>query len=209
MNDKIAKRLIFLRKEKKYSQEEVAEVLGVSRQAVSKWERGECSPDTDNLIRLAKLYHLSLDEVLLGSNTNEKEENKTETVFRDVRNDDEREEENKEKSFYQSSKWRKMEKEMDDKVKNSKVPYPLLVTILYLILGFGWKLWHPGWVIFLTIPLHGLKKGNASWRVYLASPVMVTIIYILLGHYFNLWHPSWLLFLCVPIFQRYANGNIG
>ena len=64
MNIEIANRLAKLRKEKGYSQEELAEKLGLSRQAVSKWERAESSPDTDNLICLAKLYNVSLDELL-------------------------------------------------------------------------------------------------------------------------------------------------
>ena len=64
MNIKTAERLIQLRKEHGFSQEELAAKLGVSRQAVSKWERGEASPDTDNLIALAKLYQISLDELL-------------------------------------------------------------------------------------------------------------------------------------------------
>ena len=45
-----------LRKKNGYSQEELAAKLGLSRQAVSKWERAEASPDTDNLVELAKLY---------------------------------------------------------------------------------------------------------------------------------------------------------
>lgn len=64
MNIKIADRLVRLRKEKGLSQEELADKLGLSRQAVSKWERAEASPDTDNLICLAKLYGVSLDELL-------------------------------------------------------------------------------------------------------------------------------------------------
>ena len=64
MNIEIANRLAKLRKEKGYSQEELAEKLGLSRQAVSKWERAESSPDTDTLICLAKLYNVSLDELL-------------------------------------------------------------------------------------------------------------------------------------------------
>lgn len=64
MNIEIANRLQQLRKEKGYSQEELAQALGLSRQAVSKWERAESSPDTDNLICLAKLYGMSLDELL-------------------------------------------------------------------------------------------------------------------------------------------------
>lgn len=64
MTIEIANRLLKLRKENGLSQEELAEKLGISRQAVSKWERAEASPDTDNLICLAKLYGVSLDELL-------------------------------------------------------------------------------------------------------------------------------------------------
>lgn len=59
-----ANRLYELRKQHGYSQDELAEMLNVSRQAVSKWERSESSPDTDNLIALAKLYGISLDNLL-------------------------------------------------------------------------------------------------------------------------------------------------
>lgn len=64
MNVEIAERLAARRKQAGLSQEALAEKLGVSRQAVSKWERSESSPDTDNLIALAKLYGVSLDELL-------------------------------------------------------------------------------------------------------------------------------------------------
>ncbi|MEA5018921.1 MAG: helix-turn-helix transcriptional regulator [Gordonibacter sp.] len=64
MNVEIAQRLAARRKQAGLSQEALAEQLGVSRQAVSKWERSESSPDTDNLIALAQLYGLSLDELL-------------------------------------------------------------------------------------------------------------------------------------------------
>ena len=48
------------------SQEKIAELLGVSRQAVTKWEAGQTIPSSDHLIALAKLYEVSLDE-LVGS----------------------------------------------------------------------------------------------------------------------------------------------
>lgn len=50
----------------KMSQEFVAEAVGVSRQAVSKWENGVSDPSTSNLIALAKLYGLSAEELLEG-----------------------------------------------------------------------------------------------------------------------------------------------
>ena len=64
MNIEIANRLVKLRKENGLSQEELAAKIGISRQAVSKWERAEASPDTDNLILLARLYGISLDALL-------------------------------------------------------------------------------------------------------------------------------------------------
>lgn len=48
----------------KMTQEFVAEALGVSRQAVSKWENGISDPSTSNLIALARLYGISAEELL-------------------------------------------------------------------------------------------------------------------------------------------------
>lgn len=60
----IDKNLLWLRKSNGYSQEEVAEKIGVSRQAVAKWENGESVPDIYNCMALAKLYHVQLDDLL-------------------------------------------------------------------------------------------------------------------------------------------------
>lgn len=56
---------------KGFTQEYVAEALGVSRQAVSKWENGTSEPSTANLMALAKLYGLSVDELLRQVETSE------------------------------------------------------------------------------------------------------------------------------------------
>ena len=82
MTIETANRLYELRKKQGLSQEELAEKLGVSRQAVSKWERSEASPDTDNLIALAKIYDLTLDELIYG----EKKEKNTITEEDPVEN---------------------------------------------------------------------------------------------------------------------------
>ena len=52
------------RKNKNISQEELAEMLGVSRQSVSKWERSEGYPEVETLIAIAKNLHLSLDDLM-------------------------------------------------------------------------------------------------------------------------------------------------
>lgn len=60
----IGENLLTLRKKFNYSQEDVAEKIGVSRQAVAKWESGETTPDLTNSIALAELYDVTLDDLV-------------------------------------------------------------------------------------------------------------------------------------------------
>lgn len=61
---KLGQSLFQARKKSGYSQEEVAEKLGVSRQTISKWELDESLPDVYQSKRMAELYNLSLDELI-------------------------------------------------------------------------------------------------------------------------------------------------
>lgn len=56
-----------LRKECNYTQEQFAEILGVSRQSVSKWESDIAYPETDKLIRINELFDCSMDYLLKES----------------------------------------------------------------------------------------------------------------------------------------------
>ena len=67
LGNKLAK----LRKENNYTQEQLAELLGVSRQAISKWESDAAYPETEKLIRLGKLYNCSMDYLLLDEVTDQ------------------------------------------------------------------------------------------------------------------------------------------
>lgn len=60
----IAENLRLLRMRRGDSLETIAEIIGVSRQAVAKWESGETYPDIVNCLRLARLYKISLDELV-------------------------------------------------------------------------------------------------------------------------------------------------
>lgn len=79
----MAQRLVNRRKAAGLSQEALAAQLGVSRQAVSKWERSESSPDTDNLIALAALYGVSLDELLYGEAVDSTDDSQADDEARD------------------------------------------------------------------------------------------------------------------------------
>lgn len=62
----IGERLLNLRKEKNLSQEELANVLDVSRQTISKWETDQTTPDFDKIVPLCEYFGITSDELLSG-----------------------------------------------------------------------------------------------------------------------------------------------
>lgn len=66
-------RINLLRKKMGLSQEELANKIGVSRQAVSKWESGQSMPDLDKIIALSDLFGVSTDYILKGTDVPEDE----------------------------------------------------------------------------------------------------------------------------------------
>lgn len=183
MTIELADRLTTLRKTHAYSQEDLADKLGVTRQAVSKWERAEASPDTDNLIALARLYGVTLDELITGASAP--------AASSAVPDSDPIDPENPlpNGSFFDHL----------EQARRARYPYPVLVAFIYLAVGCCFNLWHPGWIIFLTIPLYYLPKSESSPLKLLTNPVMIVIIYLLLGFQCHLWHPGWLIFFAIPL----------
>lgn len=77
----LGEKLLYLRKTKGLSQEQLASEVTVSRQAISKWELGESIPDTENIIQLTKTFDVSADFLLneeidipIGASANEETE---------------------------------------------------------------------------------------------------------------------------------------
>ena len=163
MNIEIANRLTQLRKENNLSQEELAAKIGVSRQAISNWERGEASPDTDNLILLAQIYQKTIDEIVTGKTAPESEASSDaspEDLFRDKKENS---------SSHEPAKTDRIsEEEFTYKPDWMALPYPLICTIIFLLLGFCFDAWHPAWMIFLTIPIvyaiFPFLRGNRKYR---------------------------------------------
>ena len=189
MNIEIANRLVQLRKENGLSQEALAAKLGISRQAISKWERAEASPDTDNLMALAELYGMSLDALLNTANDQYVlDGGETETA--------------------EAEKKAKKEKtELQKKaIKMFKFPFPLFVVLIFLAFGFAANLWHPAWLVFLLIPIYYHLAGalcvtNKKARL-LAMPVpeVALLVYMCFGILANLWSPTWIVFLVIPLY---------
>ena len=67
----IGERIQKLRNSKGFTQEYVANVMGISRQAVHKWEKNETRPDTDNLILLADILGTTVEYIAVGNTDSE------------------------------------------------------------------------------------------------------------------------------------------
>jgi transcriptional regulator with XRE-family HTH domain len=164
-----------IRKKNNLSQEDVADKLGISRQSVSKWERAEASPDTDNLISLAKLYNVSLDELLNAEKSNEfVEENKSDEVEEVVI---EEEKENDEADTIVESDEKKQG--LIGSIISSSIA--LVVVITYLLLGFLVNdAWYHFWPLFFLIPVVPSFVGAIALKKFtvFAYPVFVTMLLV-------------------------------
>lgn len=188
MNIKLADRLVELRKEHKLSQEALAEKLGLSRQSISKWERAEASPDTDNLIALAEVYGVTLDE-LLGNN-----------------------EPKAEKTEPQATKKQLSAKQIKGKSNLKKAPLLFLGAIaLYagggIVLGVFW--WALMWILFplvlgytfsaLSLCFEDRKLLSIIFST-VAAIFLAVSLYIALGVTLHLWGIAWIIFLAIPAY---------
>ena len=246
VNIEVANRLVTLRRQHGLSQEDLAEKLGISRQAVSKWERAESSPDTENIVALARLYKISLDALLaldpesardeafarqsaieeidainqtfephanmaadaqVGSDGAEPDADfyvySTEQSSSDA---DELEkakpaDERRAESLDRAPVIKEVKKAKRSNISLKTFPYPVLVTFVFLLTGSLYNIWHPGWMLFLTIPIYYTAiDGNTLNFNKVEFPLIIVPLYLTLGFAFNLWHPGWLIFLTIPIY---------
>lgn len=210
MNIEIANRLVELRKKSGLSQEELASKLGLSRQAVSKWERAEASPDTDNLIVLAQIYHVSLDD-LLSTDT------PVDEIVQGVK--DQQEEKKEEPKAVQSEKDDDACLTPNQKIVKAIVHgvFAFLGILSFLLVGFLWQGnqgylgWKCGWTFLLfgeflaSISDAILKKKATSLNVvFLCVALYCLICFILLDQGMNWFHPLWVIFLFIPAYYGIA-----
>lgn len=192
MSLQLGTKLSDLRKRNGYSQEALAEKLGISRQAVSKWERGESTPDTDTLIELSRLYSVSLDE-LVGNETKSQQHEKTEKTEK--------------KKIHVKAKDAPVYPGLS--IKLLKFPFPVFIVALYLLLGFALHLWHPMWMLFLLIPAYYhlaiAARAKTKKGLLLGMPVIeaAVILFLILGFAVSAWKYAWILFI-IAVFYYWA-----
>lgn len=85
---KFSEKLQILRKEKGLSQEKLAELLSVSRQAVSKWESGQTYPEIEKLIVLSDLFEITLDDLLRDRHTEAENKDSNEIKVKEENDED-------------------------------------------------------------------------------------------------------------------------
>ena len=226
MTIETANRLYELRKKHNLSQEELAEKLGVSRQAVSKWERSEASPDTDNLIALAKIYDLTLDELIFGQKENNQEENVGEDTGEEAKTEGESTDEASENVFIT----------VDEDGKKVKIgPTGILVekndgkTVKIDINGITVNACGDDDddddddddceydTVFVgkgdvgedkEFHIKVEKKKKTRFWLEVPYPIICTIAYLCFG-FFNIlggWHPTWIIFVTIPVYYTFVGA---
>ncbi len=234
----ISTKLKDLRINEGISQEKLAEQLMVSRQAVSKWENGEALPDMENMVALARLYNISLDE-LVGINADKSgaadikgdETNSADADFEAADTVIEDGSDEKKSGFGMHIKLGdnidfKVGNPIDDEDDDDEdeddlpkpksgvtgflysLPYPIIATISFFLLGALADAWHIAWILFVTIPVYYSLISCISARRFapFAYPVLATCIYLFIGMQFSLWHPGWIIFLTIPFYYPIASA---
>lgn len=196
MDIKTADRLQQLRKAHGYSQEALSEKLGVSRQAVSKWERGESSPDTDNLIAIANLYSVTLDELINGDGAVKKSaDDNLSSAPEELPSVPKIQNLVKRHSLYKDRARRLL-----------KFPFALIVLAVYVVLNLIIHMWHPLWIMFLFLPIYYhyvgacYTKTKKGYLFALPIPEIVLLAYLVLSFATGLWGAMAVLFITIPIY---------
>lgn len=199
----LGEKLKELRIKENLSQEDLAIKLNVSRQAVSKWEQNLSLPDTNNLILIAKIFHVTLDELVNYNdnlNTNsEVKENKESSEEKEINEDAIEEKEEKEYEVFEKSSL-----------------FAILSSLIFITCFLVFILvgvyvnggWSYSWIALLFIPvflslIESVKRKRISAFLF---PVLIVAIYMILGLVYGLWHPCWFIFLFIPLFYIIAEA---
>lgn len=175
-NDYLSKNLVYYRKKNNYSQEQLAEKLHVSRQAISRWECGTAVPDTENLIEMGNLYGVSLDELIKGA------QQESDVAFEDTNKNTQKD---------------------NTRGVILSLGFSVIAALAFLLWGmFVPSSWGIAWICFLAIPLLitaviAIKKRRT---VIFCYPVVALAVFYALSWYTGLWHPLWIIFLTIPIY---------
>ena len=202
--------LYSLRKESGMTQAELAQKLGVTNKAVSKWETGEAMPETSLLLPISRIFGVTVDELLNGKKAPS----------------DGRHAEPAPPSFDEAKK-HLFTRGKDDGPQTVADLVCMCVCaavvsigiISYLIVGVCTGLWHPYWIIAVASPLCcgiigilfelcsrekcriKLARGENPYTGGACGLIMLCgiIAYLCLGAFGGYWHPFWIIVVCAAL----------
>ena len=175
---------------------DLAKLCNASEGDVRAWRRGDNEPDLNQLIALSDALDVTLDE-LMGKVTDDAIVSaRMDTGFDDDDSDDDHECYVAEEDGKHNWKWRKKYGVIN---AFRLFPFSMVCVIIYLVLGFAAAQWHPGWIIFLTVPIY--KALTEDPIEEFPWSILVTIVYLLIGFTSGAWHPWWILYLTMPVWH--------
>lgn len=189
-----------LRKEKNLTQRDLAEKLGITNQAVSKWERGENLPDISILMELAKIFNVTVDELLKGN----RESEIANSVF----------EKNKDSNKEPISKLKNIKKSSN--IENNHKLWISVAIALFVISPISFFLFNSSIAKFsLFFTIIGIATGIIIYKSpaehsnceddpklqTLTSIIYssATIIFFVIGYLFKTYRTAWLVFLLATL----------
>ena len=195
----LGERLFKLRRDKKLSQEEVAEKLNVTRQTISKWETDQSMPDFDKVVPLCELYGITTDELFIELKRKETSKN-TEFVI-----------------------------DSAEKLKTSKKAKGIAVSIVLYFLGIVWIMisipvmnMNPivasaifllicgiatGIIIYVCIKYKKIKNKETEAdklrnQISNVVAIIVAIIYLIISFKTMAWHLTWIIWVIFGLFEE-------
>lgn len=196
-----------LRKEQGMTQAELAQKLNVTNKAVSKWETGEAMPETALLLPIARIFGVTVDELLAGGRAEQEEQA-------------ERGEPPEEKAEHaEGHLFTRGNEDGVPKTRAEKIcgmfcaVFMAASVIAYLCVGVFTELWHPCWLIVVLSALAcgvigavsdacnaqkrrcKLARGENPYTGCACAVLILVCVaaYLVLGTFTGLWHPLWIV----------------
>ena len=192
----LGSRLHILRKKHGYSLEKVAAAVGVEKELVEEWEDDEATPNTAQLVALADLYHITMDQLVRGKDVVDGEvvEGKTTKPIR-------------------------LDAPQHPVILSC---LGLIALVAYLLCGFLWHTpdgqpigWASMWILLLSpILIRSIYRAIVTRRlIEFNMVILVVMVYVgmgIIGNFYqmNFWHPYWVEFFAIPIFYTLAGAVV-
>ena len=190
----MSRSLRMFRRNAKLSVFDFSEVIGVSVVQTVLWELGAKDPDAEQKQRIATLYGVSVEDLAYGPHGAPAP---AAGMYGDFARTD--------SGIVTRCEERKPYRTYARKMVSS-ICVPVTIAV-YLLLGFVWGLWTPGWLVFFAIPV--VTSALWAWETNdlrkFSYPLTVLAVYLYLGLEHALWHPYWFLFLTIPAFYDVAS----